>query len=203
MAKTKNFTRTKSHKRKAEQAFYPGSNAENESKKTRTNDDEDDDVPMYDVIRQRNIETRERLFNELKIGETVAELRNSFPTPKPSNRVKKSADAKSLTPERKSLRLQKIDADTGLQLPDKEPAIYSVRSVEERPRLPLEDLFVKDVAEWRSAEDLDELVEEKTKYLKMLTDSQEFDSNQKSSFEGDVKGSLGKLQINVSLKFKI
>jgi hypothetical protein len=54
----------------------------------RQNDEEvvdvdDEEVPMYDVIRQRNIETRERLFNELKIGEAVSDLRTSMSTPKP------------------------------------------------------------------------------------------------------------------------
>ena len=63
------------------------SNIENESAK-RQNDEEvvdvdDEEVPMYDVIRQRNIETRERLFNELKIGEAVSDLRTSMSTPKP------------------------------------------------------------------------------------------------------------------------
>ena len=58
---------------------------ENECAK-RQNDEEvvdDEEVPMYDVIRQRNIETRERLFNELKIGEAVSDLRTSMSTPKP------------------------------------------------------------------------------------------------------------------------
>jgi hypothetical protein len=61
------------------------SNIENECAK-RQNDEEvvdDEEVPMYDVIRQRNIETRERLFNELKIGEAVSDLRTSMSTPKP------------------------------------------------------------------------------------------------------------------------
>jgi hypothetical protein len=97
------------------------------------------------------------------------------------------------------LRLQKIDADTGLQLPDKEPTKYSFRSAEDRPRPPLEDLVIKDVAEWGETEDLDRLVEEKTKYLKMLTGSQAYDSKYKSSFERFVEQGLRKLQITVSL----
>ncbi len=97
------------------------------------------------------------------------------------------------------MRLQKIDAETGLQLPDKEPTKYSFRSAEDRPRPPLEDLLIKDVAEWGETEDLDRLVEEKTKYLKMLTGSQAYDSNHKSSFERGVEQGLSKLQISVSL----
>ena len=63
------------------------SNIENESAKHQNDEEvvdvDDEEVPMYDVIRQRNIETRERLFNELKIGEAVSDLRTSMSTPKP------------------------------------------------------------------------------------------------------------------------
>ena len=95
---------------------------------------EDEEVSQYEIIRQRNIETRERLFNELKIGEALNSLSHGS-TPsgkaKASNRglaavkkVKEAAEA----PSRKSLRLQKIDAETGLQLPEKEPTRFVVRS---------------------------------------------------------------------------
>ena len=165
---------------------------------------EDEEVSQYEVIRQRNIETRERLFNELKIGEALNSLSHGL-TPsgkaKASNRglaavkkVKEAAEA----PSRKSLRLQKIDAETGLQLPEKEPTRFVVRSFEDRPRLPLEDLDLKDVAEWRETEDLDQLVEQKAGYLKGLTSSQDFDSKSKSSFDGELEEKLRKLQITVS-----
>ena len=165
---------------------------------------EDEEVSQYEIIRQRNIETRERLFNELKIGEALNSLSHGS-TPsgkaKASNRglaavkkVKEAAEA----PSRKSLRLQKIDAETGLQLPEKEPTRFVVRSFEDRPRLPLEDLDLKDVAEWRQTEDLDQLVEQKAGYLKGLTSSQDFDSKSKSSFDGELEEKLRKLQITVS-----
>ncbi len=49
-----------------------------------------------------------------------------------------------LEPVRKSLRLQKIDADTGLQLPDKEPTSY--RIVDDEPqRPPLTDLTLEEL----------------------------------------------------------
>ena len=165
--------------------------------------EDDDEVAEYDLIRQRNIEMRERLFNELKISEGL----NSLIPPKgkqskPSNRglaaVKKPAENKVVVPERKSLRLQKIDAETGLQLPEKEPTKYVVRSFEDRARLPLEELSIKDVAEWRESEDLDRLVEEKTSYLKSLTSSQDFDSKAKSSVDGPLGEDLKKLKITVS-----
>ncbi len=53
---------------------------------------------------------------------------------------------------------------------------FDRRSFEDRPRPPLEELGIKDVAEWRETEGLDELVEKKTNYLKKLTSSQDFDS---------------------------
>ena len=166
---------------------------------------EDEEVSQYEIIRQRNIETRERLFNELKIGESLNSLNQGI-TPsgkaKASNRglaaVKKAKEA-AASPARKSLRLQKIDAETGLQLPEKEPTRFVVRSFEDRPRLPLEDLDLKAVAEWRETEDLDQLVEQKANYLKSLTSSQDFDSKDKSSFDGELGESLRKLQITVSL----
>jgi hypothetical protein len=128
-------------RRLAEEAFSSG-DAENEvvrqksSKKSRKDKTDidisvEDEVPMYDIIRQRNIEVRERLFNELKIGDSL----NSLTPPvkdqkaKASNRgLKKPSEPKVDTPSRKSLRLQKIDAETGLQLPEKEPTKYVVRS---------------------------------------------------------------------------
>ena len=171
------------------------------------NDDIDvfDDTPLYDIIRLKNIETRERLFNELNISQTLIALKQSTPgsskPTKPSNRglaaVKRSSLPNPL-PERKSLRLQKIDADSGLQLPDKEPTKYSFRSVDDRPRPPLEDLFIKDVAEWREFDDMDKLVQDKTDYLKKLTASQSYDAKTKASFDGDIPKTIQNLKINVS-----
>ena len=164
-----------------------------------------DDTPLYDIIRQKNIETRERLFNELNISQTLIALKQSTPgsskPTKPSNRglaaVKRSSLPNPL-PERKSLRLQKIDADTGLELPEKEPTKYSFRSVDDRPRPPLEDLFIKDVAEWREFDDMDKLVEDKTDFLKKLTASQSYDAKTKASFDGDIPKTIQNLMINVS-----
>ena len=164
-----------------------------------------DSTPLYDIIRQKNIETRERLFNELNISQTLAELKQATPSSakqsKPSNRglaaVKRSS-LPNLLPERKSLRLQKIDADTGLQLPDKEPTKYSIRSAEDRPRPPLEDLYPKDVADWRDFDDMEQIVQGKADYLKKLMASQSYDAKTKSSFDGDIPKTIQNLKINVS-----
>jgi len=57
--------------------------------------------------------------------------------------VKKESE---ILPPRKSLRLQRVDADTGLQLPDKEPSSYSFGpAVDDNPRPPLADLDLKDI----------------------------------------------------------
>ena len=199
-------------KRKASESLSPGSNIENVSKKPRNVKtslvvENEDEIPLYDVIRQKNIESRERLFNELKIGEVLNDLKQSeysSPSSKASKRGLKSVSVaeKNLLPERKSLRLQKIDAETGLQLPEKEPTQFRVRSFEERPRPPLEDLAIKDVAEWKDVDDPEELaklVQEKTDYLKNLTARQEYDSKHKASFDGYLADHLKKLKITVSL----
>lgn len=200
-------------KRKASESLSPGSNIENVSKKSRNvkksvDVENEDEIPLYDVLRQKNIDTRVRLFNELKIGQVLDDLKQSDYSPsskasKASKRGLKSVKVaeKNLLPERKSLRLQKIDAETGLQLPEKEPTQFRVRSFEERPRPPLEDLAIKDVAEWRDVDDPDELaklVQEKTDYLNNLTASQAYDSKQKASFDGYLADHLKKLKINVT-----
>merc|ERR1719433_378278 len=56
--------------------------------------------------------------------------------------VKKEAE---IYEPRKSLRLQRIDADTGIQLPEKEPTAYSFAPVDDNPRPPVADLSLEDI----------------------------------------------------------
>ena len=84
----------------------------------------------YDKIRQKNIEERQRKFQELQLNEAKTRLSDSLNLAK---KVKPSTSRRGLAaikkeqsnnePVRRSLRQQKIEAETGLKLPDKEPTL--------------------------------------------------------------------------------
>ena len=111
---------------------------------------------------------------------------------------------KEILPPRKSLRLQNIDADTGLQLPEKEPTHYRIFDQYEEPqRLPLQDLNLDDLC--NNNEDC----ETTSNYfdLKIKPFLNEADTKvklQKSFFENDVANmekNLKKLNITVSCSY--
>ena len=52
---------------------------------------------------------------------------------------------KIIEPVRKSLRLQRIDADTGISLPEKEPTSYHIREDDTPLRPPLKELTIEDM----------------------------------------------------------
>ncbi len=81
---------------------------------------------------------------------------------------------------------------------------YFVPTVEDRPRPPLAELEVSDVADWKhnhGDEESAKIVTEKSHFLKDLTSNlrSEYTSDKKPSFEGDFEKNLKKLKITVSL----
>ena len=108
------------------------------------------------------------------------------------------AQPKEILPPRKSLRLQGIDADTGLQLPKKEPTAYFMHDTIEfdRFRHELRDL---KLSEFISAKDKD--AEDVSDYLSRIANSLKIKKEPKnqSYINDNVSKSLKKLQITVSL----
>ena len=142
----------------------------------------DDDLAEYEQRRLQNIADRKNKIDELKIADISLELAaglNQETKGKAISRRGLSAVPRQkevLPPRPKSLRLQNINADTGLQLPEKEPTHYQVYSErEEIPRLPLEDLSLEELCS--NTEDCE-------------TTSNYFDTKVKPFIEEDKKSKL-------------
>ena len=98
----------------------------------------------YEKIRERNIQTRERMFRELQITTAKDKLNESLgkskgKTSRPSKRGLAAEDRKGRSspaePVRKAMRLQKLEADGAFKLPEKEPTAYATfSSRDEHPR---------------------------------------------------------------------
>ena len=158
-------------------------NLDQDDIKNDTNEfDSDDDLAEYEQRRLQNILDRKNKIDELKITDISLELAaglNQETTAKAVSRRGLSAVPRQkevLPPRAKSLRLQNISADTGLQLPEKEPTHYQVYSErEEISRLPLEDLSLQELCS--NAEDCE-------------TTSNYFDTKVKPFIEEDKKTKL-------------
>ena len=99
-------------------------------------------------------------------------------------------------PPRKSLRLQRIEADTGLQLPEKEPTTYFMSDDVEEENYPLKDLELSEVV---SKKDKNGEVEKVSKYLHDISNELNIkEEHQKESFSGDTIKHLQELKITVS-----
>ena len=96
--------------------------------------DDPEEMSEYEMIRQKNIAERQRKFQELQLNEAKTRLSDSLnltPATKKARAntsyrglaVKKEKAEQSSEPVRKSLRLQNIEAETGLKLPEKEPTL--------------------------------------------------------------------------------
>jgi hypothetical protein len=106
------------------------------------------------------------------------------------------AQTKEFLPARKSLRLQGIDADSGLKLPKKEPTAYFMYDTTENSRHELRDL---ELSEFISAKDKD--AEDVSNYLTRIASSlntKEEESKQ-SYFHNNVSKRLKELKITVSV----
>merc|ERR1712241_1395783 len=107
---------------------------EEENKIIKEESDYDDDYPVdYEQKRLQNIADRKAKIDELKISDISFELTSDLNVSKNKNASRRGLSAipqqqrqKEILPPRKSLRLQNIDADTGLQLPEKEPTHYRI-----------------------------------------------------------------------------
>jgi len=113
--------------------------------------DTDDDLGEYERKRLQNIADRKNKIDELKLADISLELASSIQQETKSKTISRRGLSaipreKEVLPPRKSLRLQNVEAETGLKLPEKEPTHYQVYSErEEVPRVPLEDLSLEDL----------------------------------------------------------
>ncbi len=164
-----------------------------------------DEPSEFELLVQRNIAERRALMEELNIKQSKFRVDETSPKSKkaPSRRglsaPSKEKQEKNSEPSRRSLRLQKIDADTGLQLPEKEPTRYSQYEDDTPARPALENLVLEDICD-----DVDEAktyLSEKVKPYINVDDKKSVKSGQKSIFSGDVSSlglGLKKLKITVS-----
>ena len=109
--------------------------------------------------------------------------------------AKKDKKDSSPQPIRKSLRLQKQEADSSLSLPEKEPAYYTPTTVQdEHPRRPLKTLELADVVSEH------DLLEEKEVFMERVSKTldKKAEGDREPSFGLDVKTRLDKLEITVS-----
>ena len=87
----------------------------------------------YEKIRQKNIAERQRKFQELQLNEAKTRLSDSLNLAPAAKKARANTSYRGLAvkkekeqsnePVRKSLRLQNIEAETGLKLPEKEPTL--------------------------------------------------------------------------------
>ena len=115
------------------------------------------------------------------------------------------AKVKEDLPPRKSLRLQGVDADTGVKLPEKEPSRYfQYESYEENVKHPLRDLELHEIL---SRKDKEEDINTISSYLAGVVDNLEkkkttkSDKNVQYKYEFDENASAltKRLKIKVSL----
>merc|ERR1712241_111359 len=118
---------------KCRQSVYQGVKWKfNEGKKKTIKEESDfDDYEVdYEQKRLQNIADRKAKIDELKITDISFELSSDLNVSKNKDASRRGLSAvpqqKEILPPRKSLRLQNIDADTGLQLPEKEPTHYRI-----------------------------------------------------------------------------
>ena len=164
------------------------------------------EMSEYELIRQSNIERREQRFQELQLSDSKQRLADSFGKTAAANgynaskrglaaAAAKRKEAANAEPVRKSLRLQKIDAGSGLQLPDKEPAVYAMSAADDRPRPPLRTLQLEEIV--LSEDD----VGEKRAFLKGVVAAAAKGGGGRPagpSFSADVAASMSKLKLTVS-----
>jgi len=114
---------------------------------------DDEEMAEYEQKRLQNIADRKNKIDELKITDISLELASEI-NQQQQNKSKSSYSKRGLSavpkekeilPPRKSRRLQNIDADTGLQLPEKEPTHYHIYEDDRPERPPLEDLGLEDL----------------------------------------------------------
>ena len=115
------------------------------------------------------------------------------------------AKVKEDLPPRKSLRLQGVDADTGVKLPEKEPSRYfQYESYEENVKHPLRDLELHEIL---SRKDKEEDINTISSYLAGVVDNLEKKKTTKSDknvqykyeFDENVSALTKRLKIKVSL----
>ena len=95
--------------------------------------DDPEEMSEYEKIRQKNIAERQRKFQELQLNEAKTRLSDSLNLTPMTKKARTNTSYRGLAvkkekeqsnePVRKSLRLQNIEAETGLKLPDKEPTM--------------------------------------------------------------------------------
>merc|ERR1711997_1150674 len=165
---------------------------------------DDEEMAEYERKRLQNIADRKNKIDELKITDISLELAseiNQQQQKAKSSYSKRGLSAipkeKEILPPRKSRRLQNIDADTGLQLPEKEPTHYHIYEPEEHLRPPLEDLSLEDLCNNNEdCENTSEYFETKVKPFIDLDTKKKITSN-KSIFDnvGTLGNGLKKLKI--------
>lgn len=137
------------------------------------------ELSEYEKLREKNIEKRKSLFHELNLRQLKDDAATAagfvFENDKKYIASKRGlaaqAKVKEELPPRKSLRLQGVNADTGVKLPEKEPSRYfQYDSYEENVQHPLRDLELHEIL---SRKDKEEDINTISSYLAGVVDNLE------------------------------
>ena len=170
-------------------------------------EEEEENLSEYEKIRLKNIADRQLKFNELKIEDKVLDLSSSL-IEKPKRNVSRRGlsavvvpKEKVFEPVRKSLRLQKIDADTGISLPEKEPTRYHSYENEADLRPPLKDLSIEELTNNNNDDELEKISKYFGDQVKPYITNTDHKNHAGNSIFHDIKNldkNLKKLKITVS-----
>ena len=170
-------------------------------------EEEEENLSEYEKIRLKNIADRQLKFNELKIEDKVLDLSSSL-IEKPKRNVSRRGlsavvvpKEKVFEPVRKSLRLQKIDADTGISLPEKEPTRYHSYENEADLRPPLKDLSIEELTNNNNDDELETISKYFGDQVKPYITDTDHKNHAGNSIFHDIKNldkNLKKLKITVS-----
>jgi WD40 repeat protein len=142
-------------------------------------DVKENELSEYEKLCERNIEKRKSLFHELNLRQLKDDAATAagfvFDNDKKYIASKRGlaaqAKVKEDLPPRKSLRLQGVDADTGVKLPEKEPSRYfQYESYEDNEKHPLRDLELHEIL---SRKDKEEDINTISSYLAGVVDNLE------------------------------
>ena len=172
-------------------------------------EEEEENLSEYEKIRLKNIADRQLKFNELKIEDKVLDLSSSLIIEKQAKRnvSRRGLSAvvvpkeKVFEPVRKSLRLQKIDADTGISLPEKEPTRYHSYENEADLGHPLKDLTIEGLPNNNNDDELETISKYFGDQVKPYITDTDHKNHAGNSIFHDIKNldkNLKKLKITVS-----
>jgi hypothetical protein len=199
----------KPKKNKYNQTKKSKSQKTHKNKNSNCEEEESEDnieLSEYEKIRRQNVELRMKMFQELQLNESkirfdgtsksTKDKKNTFSKRGLAAVEEVSKKKVENVPSRKSLRLQNVEADTGLSLPEKEPSSYNIPYYDDNPRPPLRPLLLDEITSSNfKVEDSSDFLNNLAKNIKDDCP----DDKIQPSFGKDVRPALASLSIKVKL----